>query len=167
METGGGILQARRFLDGDSFLVHNVDILSNLDLAALRAAYRPESLGTLVVSDRKTQRYFLFNGQMRLVGWTNLATGEVRSPFADIDPAACRKYAFAGIYQLSSKVFPVMEGLGFSNRFPVVDFFLAACKEQAIYGYVPDGLEMVDVGKLDTLTLAEDFVQRANTRLTK
>ena len=136
-------------------------------MAALRAAYRPESLGTLVVSDRKTQRYFLFNGQMRLVGWTNLATGEVRSPFADIDPAACRKYAFAGIYQLSPKVFPAMEGLGFSKRFPVVDFFLAACKEQAIYGYVPDGLEMVDVGKLDTLTLAEDFVQRANTRLTK
>ena len=104
---------------------------------------------------------------MRLVGWTNLATGDVRSPFADIDPAACRKYAFAGIYQLSPKVFPAMEGLGFSKRFPVVDFFLAACKEQAIYGYVPDGLEMVDVGKLDTLTLAEDFVQRANTRLTK
>ena len=167
LETGGGILQARRFLEGDSFLVHNVDILSNLDLAALRAAYRPEALGTLVVSDRKTQRYFLFNEQMRLVGWTNLATGEVRSPFADIDPAVCRKYAFAGIYHLSPKVFSVMEGLGFSKRFPVVDFFLAACKEQAIYGYVPDGLEMVDVGKLDILTLAEDFVQRANTRLTK
>ena len=167
LETGGGILRARPFLDGEPFLVHNVDILSNLDLAALRAAYRPGSLGTLVVSDRKTQRYFLFDDGMRLVGWTNLATGEVRSPFDGIDPAACRKYAFAGIHYLSPDVFPAMESLGFAGRFSVVDFYLAACKEQAIYGFVPDGLKMVDVGKLDTLALAEDFVQRASTRFTK
>ena len=162
LETGGGILAAREKIlaaPGDGFLAHNVDILSDLDFAWFLSGVRPEALSTLLVSDRKTQRYFLFDDDMRLVGWTNLATGEVRSPFSDLDPSRCRRYAFAGIHYISDRIFDAMTSLGFSGRFSIVDFYLKAAQEYPIYGAVPEHLSLLDVGKLDSLAAAEEFVR--------
>ena len=156
LETGGGILAARQMLLSDTpFLVHNVDIVSNLDLARLQAATRLEDLATLVVSSRDTRRYLLFDDDMRLVGWTDTATEEVRSPFPGLDPSACRKYAFSGIHNISPAVFSAMDALGFTGRFPIMDFYLKACARYPIRGYIAEDLKMVDVGKIDTLPEAE------------
>ena len=162
LETGGGILAAREKIlaaPGDGFLAHNVDIFSDLDFSWFLSQVRPEALSTLLVSDRKTQRYFLFDDNMRLVGWTNLATGEVRSPFPSLDPSRCRRYAFAGIHYISDRIFDAMSALGFSDRFSIVDFYLKAAKEYHIYGAVPARLSLLDVGKLDSLAAAEEFVR--------
>jgi NDP-sugar pyrophosphorylase family protein len=156
-ETGGGIRHARPLLEGgdEPFLVHNVDILSDLDLAWFRKRTRRDVLATLLVSARKTQRYFLFDDDMRLVGWTNVATGEVRSPYPDLDPAKCRRYAFAGIHNISPRIFGVFDGYGCPERFPIVDFYLRACADYPIYGVRPRRLTLVDVGKIETLGEAE------------
>ncbi len=169
LETGGGILHARDLLLRDEpadarFLVHNVDILSDLDLRAFMDAWRPGALASLLVSHRKTQRYLLFDDDMRLVGWTNLATGEVRSPWPDLDPASCRMLAFSGIHQISNTVFGVMESEGMGERFPIMDFYLKVCDRYPIYGVEPASLELIDVGKLDTLAVAEDFILRRSLR---
>ena len=114
LETGGGIAHARPLLDplDEPFLVHNVDIVSNVDLSWFRSQARPEALATLLVSDRPTQRYLLFRPEDgRLVGWTNLATGEVRSPLKDLEPSACLRYAFSGIHLLSPAIFDAFEAL--------------------------------------------------------
>ena len=151
-ETGGGILYARPLLEGSGdFLVHNVDIISDLDLRWFREQAPPGALSTLLVSERKTQRYLLFDAQMRLVGWTNIATGEVRSPYPGLDPSTCRRYAFSGIHNISSVIFDVFDSYGCPERFPIVDFYLKACADHPIYGVVPPSLTMVDVGKLETL----------------
>lgn len=157
LETGGGILHAQDLLLPleEPFLVHNVDIVSNLDIAWFRAQMRPDALATLLVSERKTQRYLLFNEEMRLVGWTNVATGEVRSPYPGLDPQACRRYAFAGIHNLSPAIFGAFEQAGFTGRFPIMDFYLKACARFPIYGAVASGLQLVDVGKIETLPEAE------------
>jgi len=141
----------------EPFLVHNVDIVSNLDLRWFREQHRPGSLATLVVSERKTQRYFLFDEDNRLRGWTNLATGEVRSPYPDIDPEKCRKLAFSGIHLISPAIFEAFERLGMGDRFSIVDFYLKACAEYPIYGVVPPEFTMVDVGKFATLPEAESI----------
>ncbi len=141
----------------EPFLVHNVDIVSNLDLRWFREQHRPGSLATLVVSERKTQRYFLFDGDNRLRGWTNLATGEVRSPYRDIDPEKCRKLAFSGIHLISPAIFEAFDRYGFGDRFSIVDFYLKACAEYPIYGVVPPDFTMVDVGKFATLPEAESI----------
>ena len=161
-ETGGGIKHVRSLLEegrvplpSSPFLVHNVDIISNLDLKWLREQHRPDALATLVVSERKTQRYFLFDDDGRLEGWTNLATGEVRSPFPDIDPEKCRKLAFAGIHMISPAIFDAFDRLGLGERFSITDFYLKACAEYTIYAAVPPDFKMVDVGKFDTLPEAE------------
>ena len=165
LDTGGGILKAKDLLlDGEPedgrFLVHNVDILSDLDVNGFIAACRRGVLATLLVSGRKTQRYLLFDDDMRLVGWTNVATGEVRSPYPSLDVAACRKFAFSGIHLISNGVFDVMESEGMGERFPIMDFYLKICDRYPVYGYVQDPLNLIDVGKLDTLAQAEDFILR-------
>ena len=166
-ETGGGIRYAKHLLTEDEipgqagndgiepFLVHNVDIVSNLDLNSLREQHREEALATLVASERKTQRYFLFDEDNRLKGWTNIATGEVRSPFPDIDPDRCRKLAFAGIHLMSPAIFDAFDRYGFGDRFSIVDFYLRACADYPIYAAVPPDFQLVDVGKKETLSEAE------------
>ena len=139
----------------EPFLVHNVDIVSNLDLNWLREQHREGALATLVVSERKTQRYFLFDEDNRLKGWTNIATGEVRSPFGDIDPDRCRKLAFAGIHLISPAIFDAFDKYGFGDRFSIVDFYLRACADYPIYAAVPPDFTLVDVGKFDALPEAE------------
>ena len=139
----------------EPFLVHNVDIVSNLDLNWLRKQHREGALATLVASERKTQRYFLFDEDNRLKGWTNIATGEVRSPFPDIDPDRCRKLAFAGIHLMSPAIFDAFDRYGFGDRFSIVDFYLHACADYLIYAAVPPDFTLVDVGKKETLSEAE------------
>ncbi len=163
LETGGGIQHARKLLEplDEPFLVHNVDIVSNLDIAWFRSQMNPGALATLLVSERKTQRYLLFRPEdMRLVGWTNIATGEVRSPFPNLDPSACLRYAFAGIHNISPAIFQAFETLDMPERFPIMDFYLTACARYPIYGAVAPDLELVDVGKIDTLPEAERICER-------
>lgn len=161
LETGGGILHAENLIlpAQEPFLVHNVDIVSNLDLAWLREKTRPEALATLVVSDRPTRRYLLFDDDMRLAGWTDTSTGEVRSPHPGLDPSTYRKLAFAGIHNLSPGIFECMRAFGFSGRFPIMDFYLKACADLPIYGATPDNLQLIDAGKLESLPIAEEIIK--------
>ena len=158
-ETGGGIRHAAPLLDGDApFLVHNVDILSNLDLTWVRAQHQPGDLSTILVSDRPTQRYFLFDEEGLLVGWTNLATGEVRSPYSGIDPDCCTRLAFAGIHCISPAIFPLMRD--WPEKFGIVDFYLSACRRHAIRAAVMPGLVLHDVGKTAELAGLSRIVEK-------
>lgn len=163
LETGGGVLHAEALLrDGEPFLVHNVDILSNLDIPsfvgeALRG--HPDAMSTLLVSGRRTSRYLLFDpGDLRLVGWTNISNGEVRSPWGDIDPGNFTKLAFSGIHLMSQGIFPSFRERGFSGRFPIMDYYVSSCRDVPIYGATVEGLRLLDVGKVDSLSEAERFL---------
>ncbi len=156
LETGGGIRHAAPLLkDAGRFLIHNVDILSNVDLPSFWEA-GDEAEAALLVSERETQRYLLFDEEMRLVGWTNVKTGEVKSPYPGLDPSRYRKLAFAGIHQMHSSLLPEMEG--WPAKFSIIDFYLQNCCKHVIKGFVQPGLRLMDVGKLDTLAEAERFL---------
>lgn len=159
-ETGGGILHARHLLQGSGdFLVHNVDILSNVDLGWLRSCAKPDAISTILVSERKTQRYLLFDGTMRLVGWTNLATGQVKSPYGTIDPTKYKMLAFAGIHCMSDDIFRAFDNEKVDDRFPIIDFYISVCDRYPIYGVQAPGLKIMDIGKIETLSTAEAFLQ--------
>jgi NDP-sugar pyrophosphorylase family protein len=164
LETGGAVLHARPYLEGHGeFLIHNVDILSDLDVTSFTAAVRPDALATLLVSERKTSRYLLFEpSSMRLSGWMNVSTGEVRSPYAGLDPSKCVALAFSGIHVMTDKVFPLMEKYAerHGRRFSVIDFYLEICSSYEIYGVKADEMRLIDVGKLDSLAEAEEFCSR-------
>ena len=156
LETGGGIRHAMPLLSGGRFLIHNVDILSNADLARFYAEGEGKA-ATLLVSERKTQRYLLFDESMRLVGWINEATGQVKSPYPDLQPDKCRRYAFSGIHQIDPVLFPRFEG--WPAKFSIIDFYLSICRDVPVYGHLQEGFRLMDVGKLDTLAQAELFLK--------
>ena len=178
LETGGGIRKAHDLFDAEApILIHNVDILSNVDLGAFY-----DSIGDadalLLVSKRKTKRYLLFDEDMHLVGWTNIETGEVKSPYPEIaalsgdkesvmerfglSPSGSlpregggRGLAFSGIHAFSPRLFADMEQ--WPEKFPIIDFYLNRCAERKIKGYLKSDLQLLDVGKLDTLASAESM----------
>ena len=157
-ETGGGIRHARSLLENSGhFLIHNVDIISNLDLSSIGKCIPEGALAALVVSERETSRYLLFDDGMRLAGWTNISTGEVKSPYGRIDPDKYHKYAFSGIHSMSSDVFKVFDDEGFGERFPIMDFYLKVADRYPIYAIKPQNLRLIDVGKLNSLDKAEEL----------
>lgn len=157
LDTGGGLKKAEvLFSEGnDPILIHNVDIFSNADLAGFYQRNKYNAV-TMMVSDRETSRYLLFNDNDELVGWTNIKTGEVRSPYSNLDVNACKRYAFSGIHLFSSSMFKLMED--FPAKFPIMDFYLSVCDKVKIKADVQPNLKMLDVGKQDTLRAAEGFL---------
>ena len=157
-DTGGGIKKAAWFFDdGKPFLVHNVDILSNINLGDLYQTHlKSNSLATLVVSPRDTFRYLLFDEQNKLQGWINEKTGETK-PEKNLDVSNYQKLAFAGVQILSPVVFDEMKK--FPEKFSIMDFYLSNVNSEKISGYTPENFNMLDVGKLDVLDEAERFVR--------
>jgi len=154
LETGGGIRHAAPLLGSGRFLIHNVDMLSNLDIPRFVSRDRTDALATLLLVDRPADRYLLFDEDMRLAGWTNVRTGEVKSPYPDFDPARYRKYSFCGIHILSSDAFALMEE--WPERFSIIDFYLKSAASHPIYGVVATDLKLIDIGSPATLAEAEE-----------
>jgi len=186
LETGGGLKKAQGlFRDEEPILIHNVDILDNVDYEWFRRQHQPDEDAVLLVSRRKTKRYLLFDSAMRLMGWVNTETGEVKSPFpwlrtSDItidenfqvqsltshlspftshpSPFTSKLYAFAfsGIHSFSPRLFPLMDR--FPDKFGIIDFYLSVCHRAHIVGLPKQDLQVLDVGKLDSLEKAERFL---------
>ena len=188
LDTGGGIRKAQHLFDPRyPILIHNVDILSNLDLdrfyrltdKAMCCACGVPHLrvgARLLVSWRKTKRYLVFNDQMRLVGWVNLSTGEVKTPYPEVREALQQEqypitpgdppltiaghlhlFAFSGIHTFYPTLFSAMSA--YPAKFPIMDFYLQQCGKLPIMGYNKEDLKLMDVGKLDTLYDAEQFLK--------
>lgn len=180
LDTGGGIKNAAPFFNtSEPVLIHNVDILSNVDLRALynyacEAEIEQKVDAVLLVSLRKTKRYLIFNKDMRLVGWTNVDTGEVKSPYETLRELTFTQpydnnnvtneqygytlFAFSGIHIIGNKVFEAMNEC--SAKFPIMDFYLQYAKDLHFVGKVKNNLKLMDVGKLDTLVEADAFVKQ-------
>ncbi len=154
LETGGGLKKAARlFSDEQPILVHNVDILSNADLFSL---YNNAETTTLLVSQRDTQRYLLFDDTNRLIGWKNIATGEYKSPFPDIKERPAHGLAFSGIQVFHPSLLPLMDS--WQGKFSIIDFYLSICDKVEIKGCFDPQLQLLDVGKLDSIAKAEAFL---------
>lgn len=166
LETGGGIRKALPLFDAESpILIHNVDILSNVDLARLYDdALQSHVDALLLVSSRQTKRYLLFDDEYILDGWTNIETGEVKSPYAGLDPSDLKQLAFSGIHVVAPSVFPLLQDM--PERFGIIDFYLKYCHQRAFLGFEKKDLRLIDVGKLDTLGEAEQFLQSLNQQQT-
>lgn len=159
-DTGGAIKHARTLLGNEPFLVHNVDIISNFSLDYMLKHHEDDRLATLLVSERKTSRYLLFNHEMRLVGWMNETTGEIKSPFENLDVDKCIKLAFSGIHLISPEIHTLMND--WPDKFSIIDFYLDNAAKYNIFGLVQPGFKMVDVGKLDSLSKASEFLKEQN-----
>ena len=160
LDTGGGIQKASTFFQGNEpFLVHNVDILSDTDLKTLYDYHvQSGNDATLLASQRKTSRYLLFDDTDRLCGWINKDTRQTKPEGFVYDPERYRAYAFSGIHVISPTLFPYFQG--WSGKFSIMDFYLQNCQEARIGGCLTDTLQLIDIGKPETLIQAEEFLKR-------
>lgn len=152
LETGGGLRKAASLFDPSSpILIHNVDILSNANLSAFYDSLPIDAAAALLVSERKSTRQLQFSpADNRLVGWQNLKTGEVRGQ------RSSKARAFSGIHLFSPTLLPLMQE--WPERFSIIDFYLHICNSHTILGVEQAGLQLLDVGKIDTLADAEQFL---------
>ena len=159
LETGGGIKKAAPYFN-EPFLVHNADILSNLDLKAMYDFHVASgNNATLLVSPRKTVRYLLLNEENKLCGWVNKETLQTKPEGFVYQPETQKEYAFGGIHIISPSLFKYMEG--WTGKFSIMDFYLQTCQQAQLGGYIKEDLQLIDIGKLETLTKAEVFILSA------
>jgi Nucleoside-diphosphate-sugar pyrophosphorylase involved in lipopolysaccharide biosynthesis/translation initiation factor 2B, gamma/epsilon subunits (eIF-2Bgamma/eIF-2Bepsilon) len=158
LDTGGGIKNVAGFFKGrEPFLAHNVDIVSDVDLTAMYDAHvKNDPLATLLVSQRDTSRFLLFNDENSLCGWRNRETGEVKSFYPDFNPKKYQELAFGGIHVLSPKIFEWMDE--WTGKFSIMDFYLSVCVKTNIQAYQVENLNFFDAGKPETLAKAEAWL---------
>ena len=170
LETGGGLRKAEALLgsevqefrsSNEGILICNVDILSNIDIPTLLQAYNPNEMGVVVVSERETQRYLLFNEENRLCGWTNIATGEVRPTSFASSPNSliASQLAFSGMQVLNPRIFDCMDEVvkQKGEKFSLIDLYLSIAEKEILRAYIPENYRMMDVGKIDQISEAESF----------
>lgn len=150
LETGGGLMKARKFLEGDTFLTINVDILTDANLKYFLATHQQEnSLITLAITNRKTSRYLLFNKYNRLCGWRNIQTREERIALEAKDMF---EKAYSGLAIFEPGVFDLIT---LQHKFSLIDVYLSLAHDNKIAGFDHSESKFLDVGKPESVELAE------------
>lgn len=151
LETGGGLLKAQSLLnDGQPFFSLNVDILTNLDLDKLMAFHQQHKpLITFGVTNRKSSRVLLFDTNNRLCGWKNVQTGETKIA---IDKPGLIEKAYSCVVIYEPAVFSLIRQKG---KFSIIDSYLDLAADHVILGYDHSGDNLVDVGKPESVAVAE------------
>jgi len=157
LDTGGGLKKAQSFLQGnESFLICNVDLLASINLCDLVEYHKKSgAMVTLVVRERNTSRYLLFDNNNNLVGWKNISSGveKIVNPSAD----SFRPLAFSGIHVVSPEIFPLIDEEG---KFSIIDLYLRLAHSQIIKGYFDESPFWMDLGKIEQMKEALQLIQR-------
>ncbi len=151
LETGGGLLKARDLLESiEPFVTLNVDILTDLNLNKLFEFHtKRQPLISFGVTSRETSRYFLFDENDRLCGWRNTNTGEEK---ISISTSNLVQKAYSCVVIFQPEVFGLIKQTG---KFSLTETYLDLAKENLILGYDHSGDKLVDVGKPESVAIAE------------
>ncbi|MBN3033979.1 MAG: nucleotidyltransferase family protein [Bacteroidales bacterium] len=148
LDTGGGLINASWFFDDQKpFLVHNVDISTDLSLREMYHFHcSGTNLATLAVKKRISNRYLLFDEEGWLSGWEHVATGEkiITRPYR----GHLEHLAFSGIQVISPELFPLVKA---REVFSLVELYLRLSEENRIGYYSHDHSEWLDLGKIENL----------------
>ena len=152
LNTGGAILRAKNFILGNEpVLVHNVDVISNVNIKELLMYHTEKrSIATLCVRQRDSQRGLLFNNKNLLIGWTNLVDKKYRWV-----THSCTDYslfAFSGIYIINPDFVNHITQTGI---FSIIDTWLDIAKNHPISGYIDTSSIWHDLGTMDKISDAE------------
>ncbi len=177
LDTGGGLMKARElFTPGEKFITCNVDILTDLDISKLLAFHKEnKALISFGVTNRQTSRNLLIDEKNRLCGWRNTKTGEEKGPHLELRsqlsqpidgsvasqgggtriPLFEKAYSCVAVFEY--EIFKVMDENNFTGKFSLIDVYLKLAAGHLIMGYDHSGDRLVDVGKPESLAIAESI----------
>lgn len=157
LDTGGGLLKAKALLAGNEpILLINVDVLTNLNFTELLHYHRQkQALATLVVRNRETSRYLLFNEGV-LVGWKNKKTGDLKTSRPE-GITGSREYAFSGIHIIQPELLNEITETG---KFSIIELYLRLAKTFKIAAYIDSQSVWMDLGKVEEMADAEKLVKK-------
>lgn len=162
LDTGGGIKAAMKYFDNDDpVLIHNVDIISEIDLRQIYDSHN--GVATLAINQRETSRYLLFDDQLQMKGWTNIKTGEVKPAGLTVERTVnssfvnLKKFAFTGIHVIDKSILPFLEARN-EEVFPIMDFYISLCQQASVHGIDVTGQKWVDCGKPEHLETAKSII---------
>ncbi|PID57883.1 nucleotidyltransferase [candidate division KSB3 bacterium] len=162
LDTGGALKAAAALLnDGRPFLVHNVDILSEIDVKDFYEWHcrRPYVLASLAVSRRPSTRCLLFDREQRLCGWRHRKSKE--TIWAKTCPEDVQELAFSGVHVIDPKIFSYLPE---KKVFSIIDVYLQAAGSEAIVAYPHEHRLWLDVGKTTQLKRAREILMEIEAR---
>jgi NDP-sugar pyrophosphorylase family protein len=164
LDTGGGLKKAAYFFLRDSdgeepFIVHNVDVISTIDLGRMARFHRDhQALATLAVQHRETSRYLVFDEQMRLCGRRadNKPAAEAAQPQGRV-----QELAFSGIHIVSPRLLGMMSEEG---AFSIIAAYLRlAAGGEKILGFVDDHAYWRDLGRPESIEAISSMLLRSRS----
>jgi len=158
MDTGGGIVKATPlFMDSKAVLIHNVDIISNVDFKTLgRQFLESDDDAWLLTQDRESNRKLLFNDSDRLIGWRNKANGDFKWVYDSF--GQYQEMAFSGLHFFRNDLFAEFE----LKPVSVIDLYLKLGKTHRILSHPIQPDYWFDLGKPEQLLTAESFLKTQN-----
>ncbi len=142
LETGGGLFNAAEYFNNEPFLVHNVDILSNIDLKKMyRYHLNSNAIATLAVQNRAGNKRLYFNKNKELCKWKNEKTGEEK--YAKNCNNSPLSFAFSGIHVIEPEIFDYM----YAGKYSIIDTYLRVAQKEKITYFNHTGDLWADMGK--------------------
>lgn len=152
LDTGGGLKNAAWFFENsDPFIIHNVDVLSDLDFHRMLLYFEKNNIqSVLATRSRKTSRYFLSDENNDLCGWESIRTNEKK--MVRIPAGKLSRVSFMGIQMVRPELLSLLPA---QDKFSIIDFYLAAAEYKTIKIMPCDDYRWLDLGKPEQLGMAE------------
>lgn len=155
LDTGGGLFNARNFFDNTPFLLYNVDIVTDLDLAVFFDFHKKRKcISTLAVGNRNSDRVFLINRKGILNGWRNKSTGEeiILTGLSE----ELSEIAFLGLHIIDPDIFKYMN----KGVYSMTSLYLKLASSHKICAFTYDNGYWFDIGTPENLESVRDFMRR-------
>ncbi len=155
LDTGGGLKKAECFFKGeDYFLIHNVDIFSEINILELENQHKKNRpLVTMAVQERDAGRKLGFNENMELKAWKNFKTNE--TIFVDKENENIEFMAFSGIHIVSNDIFKLLPP---DKAYPIIPEYLKIAKSNKILAY-KHSEPVFDLGSRERIKIAEQYIK--------
>jgi NDP-sugar pyrophosphorylase family protein len=171
LDTGGGLKKAAWFFleaaasgragnQCDAFILHNVDVISTIDLAKMVQFHRDtKALATLAVQERETSRYLLFDDQRRLCGRRK------ERESAEIVGGAKPSYqwAFSGVHAISVRLLPMITEAGVFSL--ISSYLRLAAQGENLLAFRADQYYWRDLGKPENVKQASADIEQQVLRI--
>lgn len=157
LDTGGGLKKAAWFFDDRSpFILHNVDVLSSIDLIQMINYHlNNDALATLAVRKRKTSRYLLFDEKNQLAGWHSVESE--KTELARKTDKPLKSLSFLGIHVISPEIFSYLPS---EKSFSIIKAYLQLARDKKLVAYPNDSDFWLDLGRKENFESASEFIKK-------